>query len=372
MSSESDLASLIAVVYEAGMDFGLWPYALGRIASAFGAPSAGIARQGRTLSECWGFSSAIDADTEKRYIDYYHSVNPIWQRASSTSVGTVQSDTMVMPRRELRRTEFFNDFLVPQQMESMLNAVVLVEEGRQTVVTVRRNPQFEADHVKLYKLLAPHLQRAVQINLKLARAELNHNASVATLNHLEDGILFVDVDTNVKFANEAAEQFFANGDLLQRKGRLHAGSSDETASLHAAIAKCARSRTQHVPSDFVSLRRQGRAPLSLLIAPLPSENSFLLMPTQPMVVIFVNDPDKLSRPTVVHLREKFGMTPAEAGFALEISKGDGIQAAADRLSISMGTARTHLSRIFYKTGTRRQAELVRVLVSAYRMGGTRL
>jgi DNA-binding CsgD family transcriptional regulator len=57
------------------------------------------------------------------------------------------------------------------------------------------------------------------------------------------------------------------------------------------------------------------------------------------------------------------MTPAEAGFAIEILSGDGIQAAADRLSISRSTARTHLSRIFDKTGTRRQAELVRVLIS---------
>jgi DNA-binding CsgD family transcriptional regulator/PAS domain-containing protein len=372
MSSESDLASLIAVVYEAGMDFSLWPYALGRIASAFGAPSAGIARQGRTLSECWGFSSAIDADTEKRYIDYYHSVNPIWQRASATPVGTVQTDTMVMPRRELKRTEFFNDFLVPQQMESMLNAVVLVEEGRQTVVTVRRNPEFEADNVELYKLLTPHLQRAVQINIKLAKAEVNQNSSVAALNHLEDGILFVDLDANVKFANQAAEHCFANGDLRLRKGRLHATSAHETAALHAVIATCARSRIQHQPRDFVSLRREGRSPLSLLVAPLPSENSFLLTPTQTMAVIFVNDPDKVSKPTPVQLRKKFGMTPAEAGFALEISKGDGIQAAADRLSISMGTARTHLSRIFNKTGTRRQAELVGVLISAGKMDPTNL
>jgi hypothetical protein len=125
MSREFDLASLIAAIYEAGMDFSLWPYALGRIAAAYGAPSAGLARQGRTPSECWGFSSESDPNIEKQYIDHYHSVNPIWQRASSAGVGTVQTDTMVMPRRELKRTEFFNDFLVPQQMESMLNTVVL-------------------------------------------------------------------------------------------------------------------------------------------------------------------------------------------------------------------------------------------------------
>jgi DNA-binding CsgD family transcriptional regulator len=372
MSSESDLASLIAVIYEAGMDFNLWPYALGQLATAFGAPSAGIARQGRTLSECWGFSSAVDPDCEKKYIDYYHSVNPIWQRASATAAGTVQTDTMVMPRREFSRTEFFNDFLVPQHMESMLNTVVLVEEGRQTVVTVRRNTQFEADNVRLYKLLTPHLQRAVQINLKMARAEQARNASLATLNHLEDGVLFVDSDANVRFANQSAEQFFANGDLRQRKGRLHANSADETATLHAAIAKYAGSGIQHWPSDFVYLRRQGRSPLSLLIAPLPVENSLLLMPSQPMAVIFVNDPDKVSKPTAVQLREKFRMTPAEANFAVEILRGDGIQAAADRLSISRGTARTHLSRIFDKTGTRRQAELVRALISTSKMGVLKL
>ena len=82
-----------------------------------------------------------------------------------------------------------------------------------------------------------------------------------------------------------------------------------------------------------------------------------------MAIILVNDPDKNSKPDAAQLREKFGLTPAEAAFAVEISTGDGIQAAADRLSISRATARTHLSRIFDKTGSRRQAELVRVLIS---------
>ena len=341
MSSESDLASLIAAIYEAGMDFRLWPYALGRIAAAFGAPSAGMARQGETPSDCWIFSSGLEPDYEKKYMDYYHSVNPIWQSVPSAPVGTVQTDTMVIPRRELSRTEFFNDFLVPQRMGGLLNAVVLMEEGRQTVVTVQGNREFEASHVELHKLLTPHLQRAVQINIKLARAELNHMASVETLNHLEQGVLFVDLNSKIMFANKAAEKFFADRDLRLNKGRLHASSAAETATLHAVIAKCAETGIQHRRSDFVSLRREaGRSPLSLLIAPLPMEIALSPIALRPMAVIFVSDPDKKSKPTVVQLREKFGMTPAEAGFAVEILKGDGIQAAADRLSISRATART--------------------------------
>jgi len=62
------------------------------------------------------------------------------------------------------------------------------------------------------------------------------------------------------------------------------------------------------------------------------------------------------------LRERFGLTAAEAALALEIVKGDGRQAAAGRLGITVGTARSHLTRIFDKTGVRHQAELVRLLL----------
>jgi hypothetical protein len=217
MSSESDLTALIAAVYEAGMDFSLWPQTLARIADAFGVSSASVARQGRTLSECWGFSVGIDPAMTDNYLEYYHSVNPIWQIAHSTPAGTVQTDSMVMPRGDLVRTEFFNDFLLPQQIEGLLNAVVLVEEGRQSVVTLHGRRQFDEHHVALYGLLAPHLRRAVQINVKLARTEFLQVASVAALSRLDEGVLFVSRDATVVFANKAAEKFFSTQDLRQSK-----------------------------------------------------------------------------------------------------------------------------------------------------------
>ena len=64
----------------------------------------------------------------------------------------------------------------------------------------------------------------------------------------------------------------------------------------------------------------------------------------------------------VGLREDFGLTPTEAAVAVEVLEAHGRQAAADRLPISLATARTHLAHVFDKTGTRRQAELVRLLL----------
>jgi DNA-binding CsgD family transcriptional regulator len=64
------------------------------------------------------------------------------------------------------------------------------------------------------------------------------------------------------------------------------------------------------------------------------------------------------------LREDFGLTRAEAAVAIDVLKADGLQAAAGRLGISLATARTHLAHVFDKTGTRRQAELVRLLLQS--------
>ena len=64
------------------------------------------------------------------------------------------------------------------------------------------------------------------------------------------------------------------------------------------------------------------------------------------------------------LRCHFGLTPAEARLALQLVAGDTLRAAAVKLSITYETARTELKNIFSKTGTRRQAELVIVIVTA--------
>lgn len=55
---------------------------------------------------------------------------------------------------------------------------------------------------------------------------------------------------------------------------------------------------------------------------------------------------------------RFGLTAAEIRVLGEIIEGSGLLAAAARLNISETTARTHISRIFDKTGTHRQTELI--------------
>jgi DNA-binding CsgD family transcriptional regulator len=69
-------------------------------------------------------------------------------------------------------------------------------------------------------------------------------------------------------------------------------------------------------------------------------------------------------PQTAFLKSRFGLTPAEARLVLRLIAGDSLQAIAKALGIQYETARGQLKSVFHKTGTRRQAELVVVVIRA--------
>ena len=80
------------------------------------------------------------------------------------------------------------------------------------------------------------------------------------------------------------------------------------------------------------------------------------------IFIHPQEPDapSFARP----IQELFGLTPREVCVLLALLEGREISDIADQLGIARATAKTHLDRLFAKTGTNRQADLVqRVLKS---------
>ena len=147
--------------------------------------------------------------------------------------------------------------------------------------------------------------------------------------------------------------------------RINAG---EARTLSRLIASCAvgAGAATGAGGDIVLRRGAGRLPLDVVVVPIQPETAMASVPwtfpQRAVAIVLVSDPETEMQARVESLRDRFGLTPAEATFALEIIKGDGRQATADRLGITVGTARSHLSSIFDKTGSRRQAELVRLLL----------
>lgn len=177
------------------------------------------------------------------------------------------------------------------------------------------------------------------------------------LDWLDLGVILTDAAARPLRLNRRAEAIVARADgLFARPSGVAAALPNESRRLHHAIDMAALAGTRLRIS-----RPSGRLPLLLTVIAV-RDGVAGLRAQGPLAAIFIMDPDRGDTPDPALLQELFGLTAAEAAFAVEIGRGDGLQAVAERLSIARSTARTHLARIFDKTGTSRQAELVRLLM----------
>ncbi len=183
------------------------------------------------------------------------------------------------------------------------------------------------------------------------------------LDQLDHGIILVDRDATVLFANTAAHELLAAGTALTVSGgRLKAQTSSATTILKNIVLRCASPASLFDDGEPLVHCRIGDPPLFILAS--RGACSRPDMASRGLVNLFITDPSRTYMPSAEHLRQQFGLTRTESLLAVDILSGEGLGASARRLGVAIETARTHLRHIFAKTGARRQAELVRLLFSA--------
>jgi len=230
-------------------------------------------------------------------------------------------------------------------------------------VSPLRKGNFDATETRLFAALIPRLQRAVQLQLRLAGLDGLPPGSAEILNRLLHGVVLVDGEARVIFANQAAESILRAGrGLSVRHDGLRAEIPGETRRLRRLIAQCAASGSSLGGTEGrLRLSCEHRMPLTVFVAPHYSRFGWIDV-VRPRAILFITDPEATVAARRQWLREDFGLTSAEA--AAEIVKADGLRLVAGRLGVSLETVRTHLAHVFAKTGTRRQAELVRLILQS--------
>lgn len=184
------------------------------------------------------------------------------------------------------------------------------------------------------------------------------------LEHLPQAALLVDGKGVVGSLNERASIMVAHGDgLLIRHGILRCMHPKDTSVMHQMIADAAQRERSPERTRGRGLRIQrpvGRLPLTALVTALVRPDA---SGGGPVIAVFVSDPERVLALDLHLLRVWYGLTPAEARVAALLTDGLTVAEIVDRLRIGANTARTHLKSIFAKTSTRRQAELIRLLLS---------
>jgi DNA-binding CsgD family transcriptional regulator len=228
-------------------------------------------------------------------------------------------------------------------------------------------PPFGTAQIDLVDALLPHTGRAVWLAERLAETTRQRAVAFAGLDQLRGAVVLVDERGRILAANEAAGVIAAREEVLRldRDG-LHASRSAEDAALmrlvRQAVATARGEGTQ--PGGVLVLARDGRRPLELVVTPLPRAAGLAFGRRRAAAAVFVRDSEDGPAPPAIWLRQLYGLTAVEARLASALGGGEALEAAAERLAIARATARNHLKRIFEKTDTHRQAELVALLLAA--------
>jgi len=154
--------------------------------------------------------------------------------------------------------------------------------------------------------------------------------------------------------------------ILQKKdGIAMAGTSlitdraSDTRLLHKILKEAIQSPESGEPkeSPFALERKTARSSLIVRVVPGPGLECWQ-GPEQRSALLKLYDQDMGLVVDERALISLYGLTRCEATLTARLIQGKSIEEAAAELFISPHTARTHLKRIFMKTDTHRQPELV--------------
>jgi DNA-binding CsgD family transcriptional regulator len=266
-----------------------------------------------------------------------------------------------------RDSPFYREFLHPQGIDDHLLLLIETNEGLRAGLTLARKSTqlpFTAADCALLRSLRPHLTVALRTFFSLKAVELERDIYRQALEGIAFGTLLLDQTGFIVRSDAVATRLLeGNAALSIVDGRLRASSSVDDSELREAIAAALQSALSESPAYSRALRPCGCPNLTLLVRSLvPRANSATQHTAA--AVVYLTDTQAASTASCQQLVNLFQLSEMEAALALQLVQGRTLAQAAQALRLSEQTARTYSKQIFAKTGTNRQADLVRLILTS--------
>ncbi|ERS91747.1 response regulator [Halomonas sp. PBN3] len=187
-------------------------------------------------------------------------------------------------------------------------------------------------------------------------------AATRALDLIAPGMVLLDSQARITFANQRAQQLARESDVLALNATLSASGSLARRLRECITAATRASRQEEEPVFSLRLpHRPGDHGLLVLICALGQTPD--TAGTEASVVVLLSAPDQ--RPTLPRgvLASLFGLTPTETRIALALLEGLRTEEIAEQMSVSPTTVAFHLRNLFQKTDTHRQADLIALLMA---------
>jgi DNA-binding CsgD family transcriptional regulator/PAS domain-containing protein len=369
--SGEQLEKVLDLIYDAAAENDLWRDVLTAIADLTNSQGGILFGQSLTAQRVYfDFNGRLDEACNRAYQEH-HMQNPWSEYMEHQPVGRLVLSDEAIALSRLRKTGFYHDVLRPQTIgHNGMMALAARRDFRAAFNLCRTERQgpFAPDEQRLLEWLSPHMCRSVALGFRIDGYLAMQQAAFSILEHLADGVMIIDRQGRVLFANAAARQLEAAGALRLRQP-IATSSPVHTQRL-TELLKAALSGA---PGGTMSLPRSAEGDLlTILVTSIRSKDIGRLSDAgykDAAALLFVIDPANRRSIPLSQIMDAYGLTQAEARVALAASSGNTVVETAQLLKLSPNTIKTHLRRVFAKTATARQAELAGLIAA---LGSVRL
>jgi DNA-binding CsgD family transcriptional regulator len=356
--SQSD-GDLIAAIYNAIIDPSRWDEVVNRIVEATKSFSGNLVLQQAGAGSLTALYN-VDPVIADAYAQTYHKNDPLTTPAWSIAPGEVRACSYTQTD-SFKASAYYDKFVRPQGWVDLVVTGLARTPNAFSLLALTRSPNavwVEPAEWNLLETLAPHLQRAAAIHAMLARTRATANSLAAAAGFA----VFVLADNcRVLYANPKAEDLVRRQlGLRYERGQLAAATPALTARLNALVRAGSGRAAGELSGTLELSRGENCPPLLAHVIPLAACRAAAVFDIdRPAAAVFAVDLAAGLSAQIQRFAAKFGLTTSETRVLVEIIGGDGLLAAATKLKITEATARTHATRVFEKTATTRQTELIR-------------
>jgi DNA-binding CsgD family transcriptional regulator/PAS domain-containing protein len=363
------LFQIIGDIYDTALRASPWTGALEKAARFVGGPASSLFLED-TVSRWRSF--AWEYGISPHYAGIYHQN---YVRQAPAHVGRAMQDidepivaADFVPYEVFLKTPFYRDWARPQGLVDFVVGVLDRSPSSVTLFSVFRDERdgvADAATRRRMRALTPHLRRAIHISKAIDAEQTETATFAAVLEGLSAAIFLMDASGGILHANAAGRAILAGDDFLySSRGKLLARDAAADRRLRAEIAAAASRSVAGPSANGISLTSRDQQRYLAHVLPLAAGTAQRAgIANRAVAALFVHrrDLDALS-PTGA-IAEHYQLTPTELRVLLAIVNVGGGPEVAAALGIGSGTVKTHLHRLYEKTGAARQADLVKLVAS---------
>lgn len=292
------------------------------------------------------------------------------QLRQSRPTGGCRIGSSYLPFRDLQRSGYFE--IVTDEEMQVGPLVTLYVEGDDsgsglppthlTVVRGPREPDFTQETARLLRAIHAPLRAAVRNYWAFARIRQLERAPEIAYHALPQPVLVLRADAGIEYANAAADALLVRGDLLSAAGgHLVRAGLYGSATLGLLLSAASRGIAQQVA--ICASTHAGSAGAVLHLVRSPPDTAFEARWPRAAVLATVQLQPAIDTAAKVRaLARRFGFTHAESDVLRELSSGATPSDIAAHRHVALSTVRTQVRGLLDKSGSRRQADLVRLVL----------